>query len=254
MTALQKQMLGAFAETSDRPVFTLREFSGEEGDIEDPAMQGEEVFKTCRDEIKRCLEKSMDACWPSYPDETADAVTRVTVSRPPVPEYGHRLLGPGVRRPARVGRSRDLLLLTREPGGARRAAAREGLGVASRIEAFITEIERQIGFTIQPHFGAPEAALAQRRIDYLRLQRQSLPITEVATSTARGSSSNACLAWRVEGVGSQATSRATPSCRGQGAGRLLRSGHLPEGLRAVHDDRESPAAARAPGSPWPTSI
>lgn len=59
MTALQKQMLGAFAETSDRPVFTLREFSGEEGDIEDPATQGEEVFKACRDEIKRCLEKSM---------------------------------------------------------------------------------------------------------------------------------------------------------------------------------------------------
>src|SRR5256885_16965533 len=54
----------------------------------------------------------------------------------------------------------------------------KALGVASRIEAFITEIERQIGFTIQPHFGAPAAGVAQRRIDYLRLQRQALAITE----------------------------------------------------------------------------
>ena len=60
MTALQKQMLGAYAETSGRLVFTLREFSGEDGDIEDPATQGEEVFRVCRDEIKRCLEKSFD--------------------------------------------------------------------------------------------------------------------------------------------------------------------------------------------------
>lgn len=59
MTAVQKQMLGAYAETSDRLVFTLREFSGEDGDIEDPATQGEDVFRACRDEIKRCLEKSM---------------------------------------------------------------------------------------------------------------------------------------------------------------------------------------------------
>ena len=59
MTALQKQMLGAFAEAHDRSVFTLREFAGEEGDIDDPATQGEDVFRACRDEIKRCLEKSV---------------------------------------------------------------------------------------------------------------------------------------------------------------------------------------------------
>jgi len=59
MTALQKQMLGAFAEAHDRSVFTLREFAGEEGDIDDPATQSEDVFRACRDEIKRCLEKSV---------------------------------------------------------------------------------------------------------------------------------------------------------------------------------------------------
>jgi protein-tyrosine-phosphatase len=59
MTGLQKQMLTAFDEVRDRPVFTLREFVGEEGDIDDPATQGQDVFRACRDEIKRCLEKSV---------------------------------------------------------------------------------------------------------------------------------------------------------------------------------------------------
>jgi hypothetical protein len=30
------------------------------GDIGDPAMKGEDVFRACRDEIKRCLEVSFD--------------------------------------------------------------------------------------------------------------------------------------------------------------------------------------------------
>jgi protein-tyrosine-phosphatase len=59
MTALQKQMLASFDEIRGRPVFTLREFVGEEGDIDDPATQGADVFRACRDEIKRCLEKSV---------------------------------------------------------------------------------------------------------------------------------------------------------------------------------------------------
>ena len=59
MTVLQKQMLGAFDEARGRAVFTLREFVGEEGDIDDPATQGVDVFRACRDEIKRCLEKSV---------------------------------------------------------------------------------------------------------------------------------------------------------------------------------------------------
>lgn len=59
MTVRQKQMLDAFDEARGRPVFTLREFVGENGDIEDPATQGEDVFRACRDEIKRCLEKSV---------------------------------------------------------------------------------------------------------------------------------------------------------------------------------------------------
>ena len=60
MTAEQKDAVGAYAEAAGRPVFTLREYAGESGDIGDPAMQGEDVFRACRDDIKRCLEQSID--------------------------------------------------------------------------------------------------------------------------------------------------------------------------------------------------
>ena len=60
MTNEQKQMLEAYPEAAGKPTFTLREFAGEAGDIEDPAMQGDEVFRARLDEIKYCLEKSFD--------------------------------------------------------------------------------------------------------------------------------------------------------------------------------------------------
>jgi protein-tyrosine phosphatase len=60
MTREQKQMLGAYPEAAGKQIFTLKEFAGEAGDIEDPAMQGEEAFRARLDEIKRCLEKSLD--------------------------------------------------------------------------------------------------------------------------------------------------------------------------------------------------
>lgn len=60
MTAAQKAALGVFAETRGRSIFTLKEFAGEAGDIDDPAAQGEDVFRACRDEIKRCLERALD--------------------------------------------------------------------------------------------------------------------------------------------------------------------------------------------------
>jgi len=60
MTALQKRELRALAEADGRPVFTLKEFVGEDGDIADPVGQDEDVYRACRDEIKRCLEKAID--------------------------------------------------------------------------------------------------------------------------------------------------------------------------------------------------
>ena len=46
---------------------TLREFAGEHGDIDDPAMQGEDVFRACRDEIKRCLDPTADRLLALFP-------------------------------------------------------------------------------------------------------------------------------------------------------------------------------------------
>jgi signal transduction histidine kinase len=56
----------------------------------------------------------------------------------------------------------------------------KALGAASRIEQFVKEVERQIGWTTQPSIVAPAAAMEQRRADYFRLLRQVPAITEVS--------------------------------------------------------------------------
>jgi two-component system NtrC family sensor kinase len=56
---------------------------------------------------------------------------------------------------------------------------------AVRIEAFVKDIERQMGWTTQPQL-AVAGALEQRRLDYFRLQRQVPAITEVSYLDARG--------------------------------------------------------------------
>jgi protein-tyrosine phosphatase len=58
MTAEQKRVVGELV--GERPVVTLRELAGEEGDIADPVGQGEHVYRACRDEIARCLGKGLD--------------------------------------------------------------------------------------------------------------------------------------------------------------------------------------------------
>ena len=63
-----------------------------------------------------------------------------------------------------------LVALQREKAGA----------AAARIEAFIREIERQMGWTTQPLLVSGPAALEQRRIDFLRLLRQVPAITELS--------------------------------------------------------------------------
>src|SRR5947199_369796 len=57
---------------------------------------------------------------------------------------------------------------------------------ALRIEHFVREIERQMGWTTQPQVVPVPAALEQRQIDYVRLQRQVPAITEVAFLDGRG--------------------------------------------------------------------
>jgi protein-tyrosine-phosphatase len=57
MTDEQRRMLARFPEAHGKRVLTLRELAGDAGDIDDPAMQPEDVFRRCRDEIVDCLER-----------------------------------------------------------------------------------------------------------------------------------------------------------------------------------------------------
>ena len=60
MTSEQIRMLSdGFPEASGKDVFTLKEFAGQQGDIEDPAGQTESVFSACCSEIKSCLEQAI---------------------------------------------------------------------------------------------------------------------------------------------------------------------------------------------------
>jgi signal transduction histidine kinase len=75
----------------------------------------------------------------------------------------------------------ELWFTYRENQDALVALQREKAGAAAtRIEAFIREIEHQMGWTTQPLLVSGPAALEQRRIDFLRLLRQVPPITELS--------------------------------------------------------------------------
>ena len=56
----------------------------------------------------------------------------------------------------------------------------KALAAAAKIDQFIKEIERQMGWTTQPLLGPPATQMDQRRVDYLRLLRQAPPITEIS--------------------------------------------------------------------------
>jgi protein-tyrosine-phosphatase len=60
MTGEQRRMLEAFPEAGGKTVLTVKELAGETGDIADPAMQDEDVFRHCRDEITRCLARGIE--------------------------------------------------------------------------------------------------------------------------------------------------------------------------------------------------
>lgn len=59
LTDKHKQEIINFTDSDNKEIYTLREFAGEKGDIEDPSMKGLEGFRKARDEIKRCLDKGL---------------------------------------------------------------------------------------------------------------------------------------------------------------------------------------------------
>jgi protein-tyrosine-phosphatase len=56
----ERDLRERFPAAAQRPVFTLRAFAGETGDIDDPFEQGHEVFDVCRDEIGRLIPRVVD--------------------------------------------------------------------------------------------------------------------------------------------------------------------------------------------------
>jgi signal transduction histidine kinase len=74
---------------------------------------------------------------------------------------------------------------------------------ASKIEQFIKEIERQIGWTTTAQWGARSMALDQRRFDYLRLLRQSPAVTEISQLDPTGKEQLRVSRLAMDVVGSQ---------------------------------------------------
>lgn len=61
MTDEQVAMVAAgFPEAQGKPVYTLKEYAGRAGNIEDPQGQDESVFTACRDEIVDCWQRSLE--------------------------------------------------------------------------------------------------------------------------------------------------------------------------------------------------
>ena len=93
-------------------------------------------------------------------------------------------------------------------------------GAASRIEGFVREIERQLVWTTQPLLvPTASAAIEQRRIDAVRLQRQVLPITEVSHLDASGREQLRVSRLAMDVVGSQTDFSGDPKFRVPKSGR-----------------------------------
>jgi signal transduction histidine kinase/HAMP domain-containing protein len=95
----------------------------------------------------------------------------------------------------------------------------KALAAASRIEQFIKEIERQVGWASQPQLGPRPATLDLRRFDFLRLLRQVPAITEISQLDVSGREQLRVSRLAMDVVGSQADFSADPSFRDARAGK-----------------------------------
>ena len=79
----------------------------------------------------------------------------------------------------------------------------KALAAAAKIEQFIKEIERQVGWASQPQIGV-RATLEQRRFDFLRLLRQVPAVTEISLLDNTGREQLKVSRLAMDVVGSQA--------------------------------------------------
>ncbi|MBI4561843.1 MAG: GAF domain-containing protein, partial [Candidatus Rokubacteria bacterium] len=80
----------------------------------------------------------------------------------------------------------------------------KALAAASKIEQFIRELERQIGWAVQSRWSASAPALEQRRFDYLRLLSQVPAVTEISQLDPSGREQLRVSRLAMDVVGSQA--------------------------------------------------
>ncbi|MBY9014532.1 MAG: hypothetical protein KGD68_02465 [Candidatus Lokiarchaeota archaeon] len=59
LTDKHKEEIYDHFELENKAIFTLREFAGKSGDIDDPSMKGLEGFRKARDEIINCINEGM---------------------------------------------------------------------------------------------------------------------------------------------------------------------------------------------------
>ncbi|MDY6959828.1 MAG: hypothetical protein SVK08_11815, partial [Halobacteriota archaeon] len=60
MTEVQKERVQMLKESEDKNVSLLKEFVGEEGEIQDPRGQGDSIYDECYYEIRGCLDKMVE--------------------------------------------------------------------------------------------------------------------------------------------------------------------------------------------------
>ena len=115
---------------------------------------------------------------------------------------------------------------------------------ADRIEQYILGIEHQLSWTALPRADADGDALEQRRIEYLKLQRQAPAITEVVWIDPQGREQLRISRLAMDAISSgtdlshEPKFRERRSAEGSANGICTYwAGLLPQGHRAVHDDR-----------------
>jgi signal transduction histidine kinase len=94
----------------------------------------------------------------------------------------------------------------------------QAAGAAGRIEAFVRDIERQVGWASQGQIGTRQT-LEQRRFEFIRLQRQAPAVTEVSQLDTAGREQLRVSRLAMDVVGSQADFSSDPRFTGARPGR-----------------------------------
>ena len=94
----------------------------------------------------------------------------------------------------------------------------QAAGAAGRIDAFVRDIERQVGWASQGQVGTRQT-VEQRRFEFIRLQRQAPAVTEVSQLDATGHELLRVSRLAMDVVGSQADFSTDPRFKGARPGR-----------------------------------